>query len=95
MLAFSSAFGEVSANAANQGTIALWVAAGGAALSIAGLAIVCIGLVIRPSRAAEKGRLYVPVHHRTSYTRPDRRRGRRPSAHGQSPITAEQPVVAG
>ncbi|AWB96275.1 hypothetical protein DCE93_11960 [Agromyces badenianii] len=88
MLAFSSAFG-----AAAQSSIALMVAAGGAAVSIAGVAVVCIGLVLRPSRAVEHGRLYVPVHHRTTYARPGRRR--RDGARAQSPVTAEQPVVAG
>lgn len=77
MLAFSSAFGELSAS---QGDIALMVAAAGASLSIAGVAIVCIGLLVRPSRAAREGRLYVPVHQRESYLRPTRRRIRQPRA---------------
>ncbi|KRC62463.1 hypothetical protein ASE14_01085 [Agromyces sp. Root81] len=89
MLAFSSAFGAES-----QSSIALMVATGGAALSIAGVAIVCIGLVVRPSRAVQNGRLYVPVHHRDPYMRPMRQR-RQVSAPAQSTPAAEQPVVAG
>ena len=93
MLAFSSAFGELSASSANQGGIALMVAAAGASLSIAGVATVCMGLLVRPSRAAQEGRLYVPVHHRESFLRPTRRRIRQPNAQGSN--TSERPVVAG
>ena len=93
MLAFASAFGELSASSANQGGIALVVAAAGASLSIAGVAIVCIGLLVRPSRAAQEGRLYVPVHQRESFLRPRRRRIRQPGAQGSN--TSERPVVAG
>ncbi|MFC9559423.1 hypothetical protein [Agromyces sp. NPDC056965] len=100
MLAFSSAFSEASANAVAQSSIALWVAVGGAALSIAGLAIVCIGLVVRPSRAEQHGRLYVPVHQRDSFMRTAHQRGRSSGRRGSSvqvhsPIPSEQPVVAG
>ena len=93
MLAFSSAFGELSASSVSQDGTALMVAVAGASISIAGVAIVCIGLLVRPSRAAQEGRLYVPVHQRESFPRPTRRRIRRPRAHG--PHTSEQPVVAG
>jgi hypothetical protein len=92
MLAHSSAFGEGSASSADQVGIALMIVACGASVSMAGVAIVCIGLIVRPSRAARHGRLYVPAHHRESFLRPARRRIRRPRA--QLPGASEQSVVA-
>ncbi|KRC61927.1 hypothetical protein ASE14_14205 [Agromyces sp. Root81] len=87
MLAYSSAFGT-----SQQGSVALLVAAIGAAAAIAGVAVVCMGLVLRPKRTASlrtsrRERRYVPAVHRETYTRPARRLS--------TAITGEQQVIPG
>ncbi len=85
MLAYSAAFGADA-----QREVALLVAAVGAATAIAGVSIVCMGLVLQPSRTRSKSktkrdRCYVPAVHRATYARPARR---------TSPVlTGEQPVT--
>ena len=73
MLAYSSAFGTDQ-----QGGVALLAAAVGAAAAIAGVSLVCMGLVLRPRRTASlrtsrRERRYVPAVHRETYTRPAKR----------------------
>lgn len=89
MLAYSSAFG-----ADEQRAVALIVAAVGAATAIAGVSLVCMGLVLRPSRTnprraarrARRDRRYVPAVHRATYSRPSKR---------AMPVrTGEQRVIA-
>ncbi|SIO20260.1 hypothetical protein [Agromyces cerinus] len=86
MLAYSSVFGS-----GQQSNVALLIAAVGAAAAIAGVSLVCMGLVLRPRRDARRttrrDRRYVPPVHRATYTRPARR---------ASPvITGEQQVITG
>jgi membrane-bound ClpP family serine protease len=92
MLAFSSAFGA-QFNTAQQSSVALLVAAVGAAAAIAGVSFVCIGLVLRPrhsgtsKRAVRRASRYVPAVHRETYTRPARRLSQA--------LTGEQQVIPG
>lgn len=92
MLAFASAFGTVSINTGEQRDVALLVAAVGAAAAIAGVSLVCMGLVLRPKRSSSKratrrASRYVPAVHRATYERPARRAG--------SALTGEQQVITG
>ncbi|HEY9309432.1 MAG TPA: hypothetical protein VIP82_16640 [Microbacterium sp.] len=92
MLAYASAFGTASINTDQQRDVALLVAAVGAAAAIAGVSLVCMGLVLRPKRGSSKrtarrASRYVPAVHRATYTRPARRAG--------SVLTGEQPVITG
>ncbi|MFC9559424.1 hypothetical protein [Agromyces sp. NPDC056965] len=91
MLAYASAFGTASVNTDAQRAVALLVAAVGTAISIAGVSLVCMGLVLRPRRTASlrtsrRDRRYVPPMHRETYARPARRTS--------TAITGEQPVIA-
>ncbi|WP_157372707.1 hypothetical protein [Agromyces sp. Root81] len=87
MLAYSSALGSD-----HQGSGALLVAAIGAAAAIAGVSLVCMGLVLRPKRgtsrrSARRASRYVPAVHRETYTRPARRLS--------AAVTGEQQVIPG
>ncbi|MFC9560286.1 hypothetical protein [Agromyces sp. NPDC056965] len=92
MLAYASAFGSASITTDHQREVALLVAAIGAAVSIAGVSLIGMGLVLRPRRATSKrisrrDRRYVPPVHRATYSRPTKR--------DRAVLTGEQPIIAG